>query len=47
MDLHVTHMDEIRSAYKMLVGEPEGKRLLGDLRKHRWEENIKIDRKEI
>jgi hypothetical protein len=29
---------EMRNAYKILVGKPEGKRTLGRLR-HRWEEN--------
>jgi hypothetical protein len=29
---HVAHMGEIRRAYKTLVGKPEGKRLLEDLK---------------
>jgi hypothetical protein len=36
----------MRNAYKILVGKPEGKRPLGRPR-HRWEDNIKLDRKEI
>jgi hypothetical protein len=32
--------------YRVLVGSPEGKRLLGRLRR-RWEDNIKIDLREI
>ncbi|KAJ4430594.1 hypothetical protein ANN_19182 [Periplaneta americana] len=35
-------MGESRSAYKMLVGRPEGKRLLGRPRRG-WEDNIKMD----
>jgi hypothetical protein len=32
---------EIRNAYKILVGKPEGKRPVGRPR-HKWEDNIKI-----
>jgi hypothetical protein len=32
---HVTHMGEMRNAYKILVGKPEGKRPLRRLRQ-RW-----------
>jgi len=32
--------------YKVLVGEPEGKRPLGRLR-HRWEDNIKMNLQEV
>jgi hypothetical protein len=39
-------MGEMRNAYKVLVGKPEGKRLLGE-HKCRWEDNIKIDVMEI
>jgi hypothetical protein len=35
-----------RTAYKILVGKPEGKRLLGRPR-CRWVENIKMDLREI
>jgi hypothetical protein len=35
-----------RSAYIVLVGEPDGKRPLGRCR-HRWEDNIKTDFREI
>jgi hypothetical protein len=35
-----------RNSYKILVAEPEGKGLLGRP-KRRWEDNIKMDRKEI
>jgi hypothetical protein len=32
--------------YRVLVGKPEGKRLLGRPR-HRWEDNIKSDIREL
>jgi hypothetical protein len=38
-------MGEVRNAYKILVGKPEGKRPLGRPR-HRWENNIKTDLRE-
>jgi hypothetical protein len=37
---------EKRNAYRILVGQPEGKRLLGRPRR-RWVDNIKIDLREI
>ena len=37
-----TRMEQSRNAYRVLVGKPEGKRLLGRPR-HRWEDNIKMD----
>jgi hypothetical protein len=39
-------MGEVRGAYNILVGKPEGRRLLGRPRR-RWEENIKMDLGEI
>jgi hypothetical protein len=39
-------MGEIRNAYKVLVGNPEGKRSLGRPRR-RWEDNIKTNIREI
>jgi hypothetical protein len=39
-------MGERRVAYRLLVGEPEGKRPLGRPRR-RWEFNIKIDVQEV
>jgi hypothetical protein len=33
---------EKRKAHRILVGKPEGKRLLGRTR-HRWVDNIKMD----
>jgi hypothetical protein len=43
---HVVHMEEMRNAYKILVGKPDGKILFGTHR-HRCEDNIKIDFREI
>jgi hypothetical protein len=43
---HVALMRKKRIAYKILVGNPEGKRPLGRPRR-RWENNIKIDVREI
>jgi hypothetical protein len=35
-------MGEVRGAYNILVGRPEGRRPLGRPRR-RWEDNIKMD----
>jgi hypothetical protein len=43
---HVARMGEVRVAYNILVGRPEGRRPLGRLRR-RWEDNIKLDLREI
>jgi hypothetical protein len=43
---HVARMGEKRTAYRILVGRPEGKSQLGSFR-HRWEINIKMDLREI
>jgi hypothetical protein len=39
-------MGEVRAAYNILVGRPEGRRPLGRHRR-RWEDNIKMDLREI
>jgi hypothetical protein len=39
-------MEEMRNAYTILVGKPEGKRQLGRPRR-RWEYNIRMDLREI
>jgi hypothetical protein len=39
---HVARMGEVRGAYNIFVGRPEGRRPLGRPR-HRWEDNIKMD----
>jgi hypothetical protein len=39
-------MGEGRGVYRVLVGKPEGKKLLGCPRK-RWEDNIKMDLREV
>jgi hypothetical protein len=41
---HVARIGERRGAYSVLVGEPEGRRLL-EGSSCRWEDNIKIDLK--
>jgi hypothetical protein len=43
---HVARMEEGRSAFKILTGKCTGKRPLGRSR-HRWEDYIRIDLKEI
>jgi S-ribosylhomocysteine lyase LuxS involved in autoinducer biosynthesis len=43
---HIAYMGERRGVYRVLVGKPEGKRLLGRLRQ-RWEDNIKMDLQEL
>jgi len=39
---HVARVGEERGAYRVLVGKPEGKRLLGRPR-CRWVDNIRMD----
>jgi hypothetical protein len=43
---HMARMGEVRGAYNILVGRPEGRRPLGRPRR-RWEDNIKMDPREI
>jgi hypothetical protein len=43
---HVAHLGEVRGAYNILVGRPEGRRPLGRPRR-RWEDNIKMYLREI
>jgi len=43
---HVARMVEGRGVYRVLVGKPEGKRLMGRPRR-RWEDNIKMDLQEV
>jgi hypothetical protein len=43
---HVARMGEVRGAYNILVGRPEGRRPLGRTRR-RWEDDIKMDLREI
>jgi hypothetical protein len=43
---HVAHKGEGRGVYRVLGGKPEGKRPLGRPRR-RWEDNIKMDLREI
>lgn len=44
--MHVAHMGAKRNACRVLVGSPEGKRPVRRARPV-WEDNIKIDLKEI
>jgi len=39
-------MGERRDTYMVLVGKPDGERLLGKSR-HTWEDNIKMDLQEV
>jgi hypothetical protein len=39
-------LGEMRNAYRVFVGKPEGKRSVGTAR-HEWVDNIKIDLREI
>jgi hypothetical protein len=39
-------MGEERKVYKVLVGNPEGKRPLG-IPRHRWEDEIRMDLRDI
>jgi hypothetical protein len=43
---HVARMGEVRGAYNILVGRPEGMRPLGRPRR-RWEDTIEMDLREI
>jgi hypothetical protein len=43
---HVTRVREDRKVYKVLVGNPEGKRPLGRQRQ-RWKDGIKMDFRDI
>ena len=42
----MARMEEGRGVHKVLVGKPEGKRLL-DRPRRRWEDNIKMDLQEV
>jgi hypothetical protein len=43
---HVARMIDRRGAYRVLVGEPQGKRPLGRPQR-RWEDKIKMDPQEV
>jgi len=43
---HVARMGEERGLYRVLVGKPEGKRLMGRPRR-RWVDNIRMDLQEV
>jgi hypothetical protein len=42
---HASRVGEMRNAYRILVGMPDGKRQLGRFGR-RWEDNIRMDLKE-
>jgi hypothetical protein len=41
------HVEEMSSAYKILIGKPEGNSPFGRPRRRRWESNIKTGLREI
>jgi len=43
---NVACVEKVRSAYKILIGKPEGKRPLRR-RRHRWEINVRMDIRKI
>jgi hypothetical protein len=43
---YVALMGDMRGAYRVLLGTPEGKRPLGKPRR-KWQDNIKIDLQEV
>jgi hypothetical protein len=43
---HVACMGEVRGAYRILVGRPEGRRPLGRPTR-RWEDNVNMDLQEV
>jgi hypothetical protein len=43
---HVARMEKGRAVYRVLVGKPQGKRLLGRPRR-RWEDNVRMDLQEV
>jgi hypothetical protein len=43
---HVARIGENRNVYRLLVGKPEGRRLLGRPR-HRWMDKIRMDLGEV
>ena len=43
---HVSHTGESKCVYRVLVGNPDGKRLHGRPR-HKWDYNIKMDLQEV
>jgi hypothetical protein len=43
---HVARLGEERGVYRVLVGKPEGKRLMERPRR-RWEDNINMDLQEV
>jgi transcription termination factor 2 len=44
---HVARVGEGKGVYRVLIGRPEGKKPLGRRPRRRWEDNIKVDLREI
>ena len=44
--VHVARVGEERGVYRVLMGQPEGRRRLGRLRR-RWVDNIRMDLQEV
>ena len=44
---HLAHMEELRNAYRVLVGKPEGNALALGKPRLRWENNFKMDLTEL
>jgi hypothetical protein len=44
--MNIARMGEMRNAYKIFFGKPEGKRPLGK-RRRRWEDNTEMDLKKV
>jgi len=45
MAVYLTRMGDMRNAYNILLGNPQGRRTLGRTR-HRWKDSIQMELKE-
>jgi hypothetical protein len=43
---HVARVGDVRDYFKIFIGKPKGRRPLGRPR-HRWEDNIRMDLREL
>jgi hypothetical protein len=43
---YVARMGEMKNAYKILIGKPDGKKSLGRTRR-RWEDNSRLDVRDL
>jgi len=46
LTVHVARVGEMRHAYRILLGKPEGNKPLGRPR-HRWDDKVKLDLQEM